>query len=230
MILGFDTATDWLTIAVGGAGTLVAELNEEAPKSHLSRLLPAIRALLAGEEIGLPEIEHIAVGLGPGSFTGSRIGVAVAQGLAHALKIPLVGVSTLDVIGAGVEAEPDRIIYSVIDAKRRELFAAGYDHQGRLLSDYAVLTAEALVDQLKAADRPVVLAGDGLVNYHASFERLGGLATLAPPDQWAPKARVLIPLAEEKITKGQVGPYFNVLPIYIRLPDAEEAVKRVRSR
>jgi tRNA threonylcarbamoyladenosine biosynthesis protein TsaB len=230
MILAFDTATDWLTVAVGEADRIVAELNEEAPKSHLSRLLPAIRALLDTAGVGLPQISQIAVGIGPGSFTGARIGVAVAQGLAHALNVPLVGVSTLDIIAAGVERPADRTVYPVIDAKRRELFAAGYDHRGGRLSDYSVLTAEALADQLKAAGRPVALAGDALVNYRAAFEGLGDLAIFAPPEQWAPKARVLIRLAEEKIIKGQVGPYFKVLPIYIRLSDAEEAVKREKSR
>lgn len=228
MILAFDAATDRLTIALGAGGDIVAEINEEAPRAHLGRLLPAIDALMNEAGLDLSAIDHIAVGIGPGSFTGLRIAAATAQGLAHGLDRPLIGVSTLDAIAAALAPAAENIeMYPVIDAKRHEVFTAGYDRHSRRLTEYLALRPQALADQLAAGGKTILMAGDGLVKHSSVFaDKLGPCVIFAEASLWPPRASVLIRLVEEKIDKGEVGTYFNVLPIYVRLPDAKEAVKR----
>lgn len=227
MILAFDTATDRLTVALGTADSIIAEINEDAPRAHLSRLLPAIDALAKEAKIKLSDIDQIAVGIGPGSFTGLRIALATAQGLAHGLGRPLIGVATLDVIATAQAGQSDRDIYAVMDAKRREVFTAGYDRNGARLTEYLAIDPKSLAEDLAALDKPILLAGDGLDAYASTLtDKLGPAAILADPSLWPPRASVLIKLAEDKIDKGEVGQYLNILPIYIRPPDAQEAAKR----
>ena len=239
MILAFDTSTDWLTIALGSGDNIIAELNEAAPRAHLSRLLPGIDALMKQARISVADIDYIAVGIGPGSFTGLRIAVATAQGLAHGLNRPLIGVSTLDAVAVGTASAAeggaagrpaDGDIHPVLEAKRHEVYTAGYDQDGRRLTDYQVLFPDRLADTLAGAGRPVILTGDGLIQYAPVFrERLGALAAFADRSLWYPRASVLIRLVEEKIETGEIEPYFKILPLYIRLADAEEGLKREKS-
>ncbi len=229
MILGFDTTTDWLTVALGTAEQVTAKFNGPAPRRHLNRLLPTINSLLNEAGAELADIDHIAVGVGPGSFTGVRIAVATAQGLAHALKAPLIGVSTLDTIAAGAAGEAGREIFAILDAKRREVYTATYDERGRRLTPYRVMAPAALAEELADRDRPALLVGDGTAVYEAIFRKLPDqAATLGATALSHPNGEVLIELAEERIDKGHGDPYFKVLPIYIRLSDAEENSKRAK--
>ena len=228
MILAFDTATDRLTIALGTRDNILAEINENAPRAHLGKLVPGIDKLLKAADLSISDIDHIAVGIGPGSFTGLRIAVATAQGLAHGLNRPLIGVSTLDAIAAALApAAADMDIFPVMDAKRREIYTARYDHYGRRLTDYRALLPEILTAELAAAKKPVLMTGDGLDKYSSVFADTPGLSVdFAQISQWSPRASVLIRLAEEKIDKSDTGTYINVMPIYVRSPDAKEPVRR----
>jgi tRNA threonylcarbamoyladenosine biosynthesis protein TsaB len=235
MMLAFDTATDRLTVALGTPDRIIAEINEDAPRAHLGRLLPAIDEVIKKAKVDLAGIDHLAVGIGPGSFTALRIAISTAQSLAHALDRPLVGVSTLDIVAAQLAqslpatSEAGSLIYPVLDAKRREVYTAGYDSQGRRLTDYQVLHPEQLAKNLTALSAPVVLGGDGLT-YSSVFAGTAETNVFfADQSLWAPRASVLIGLAKDKIDKGEVEPYFAVLPMYIRLPDAKEASRRERS-
>lgn len=227
MILAFETATDRLTIALGTTDNIIAETNEDAPRAHLNRLIPAIDRMIKESGIPLADIDYIAVGIGPGSFTGLRIAVSTAQGLAHALDRPLIGVSTMDAIAVGVSvalgesAESDTLIYPIMDAKRREVYTAGYDRSGLRFTDYQVLKPQLLAENLSVLDKPVLIAGDGLAQYAPAFDRNSyGNIISADRSLWPPRASVLIRLAEDKIYKEEVEPYYKVLPMYIRLPDA----------
>jgi tRNA threonylcarbamoyladenosine biosynthesis protein TsaB len=238
MILAFDTATDYLSVALGTGGRTIAACHAPAPRAHLGRLLPTVDSLLAESGLTLADIDYLAVGIGPGSFTGLRIGVATAQGLAHALRKPLIGVPTLNIIAGGVAdsfrrqkpGQKSQIrIYPVMDAKRGEIFTATYDGDGKRLSDYRVLDPKKLAAELTAGGRHVTAAGDGLRCYRDIFAAGDTPIEFAPEPLWAPNASVLIKLAEERITETDIGPYVQVLPIYIRLSDAEENRKREES-
>ena len=233
MILAFDTATDQLTAALGTVERIEARYHEPAPRAHLGRLLPVIDSLFAKAGRDRRDIDAIAVGIGPGSFTGLRIGVSTAQGLARSLDKPLVGISTLDIVARQVAdgragGSPESRIFPISDAKRREVYTAEFDGDGKRLGDYRSLYPADLARELEEFGAKAVLAGDGLKRYPDELA-IAREAEYAPETQWVPNASVLIALAEERIRLEEVGPYFKVLPIYIRLSDAEENRKREKS-
>lgn len=222
-ILGFDTATDMLTVALKAVSRW-QQFTELLPRVHLKYLLPKVDALVKASKIKKDELNFIAVGLGPGSFTGLRIGVATAQTLAHALKIPLIGIPTFDVIAQKLAEEKNylnfKYICVAIDAKKGEVYSCLYrrkDLQLDKVSQIQLLKPETLVNQLKEVKEPTLLAGDVVLSYREHFsERLNKQLILAEQPFWYPDATVLIQLAEEKIEEDKFKPYFQVLPIYLR--------------
>lgn len=226
LILAFDTATDYLSVAIGNSDIIVANRHVYAPRAHLSLLLPTIDELLEEAAISLKEVDALAVGIGPGSFTGSRIGVATAQGLAHGAGKPLVGISSLDVLAEPLLSET-ALVCPIIDAKRREVYFAFY-REGKRLSDYEVNFPEELALILdKQTDNIIIGIGDGLNEYQSLLtKKLGKRFITAAEDKWYPRAEDLIRSAERRMEESNLPDYYRVLPIYIRLSDAEEALKR----
>ncbi len=192
LILAFDTATSTATSALVHDGTVLGE-RATAPV----RVLEDIDALLRAAGLEASELDALAVGIGPGSFTGVRMGLASARGLALALDIPAAGVSTLAALAAGA---PDAV--PLIDAKRHELFL---EQDGEIVA----LPAAAVV----APGRTCV--GDGAVRYREHLERTG--AEVPPDDSelHLPRARFHAQLAHE------FGPAELVEPVYVRAPDAD---------
>ncbi len=192
LILAFDTATDRATSALVDDGEVLGER-----VSRASTLLADVDALLRQAGAQPRDVTHLAVGIGPGSFTGIRIGLAAARGLVLALDVPAAGVSTLDALAAGA---PDAI--PVIDAKRREVFVAG---------PRAVAPAEL---ELEAG---AVCVGDGAIRYRGLFEQAGAEVPADDDERHLPRARFHAALARE------FGRVDEIEPLYVRLPDAVEA-------
>jgi tRNA threonylcarbamoyl adenosine modification protein YeaZ len=195
LILAFDTATDVATSALVSDGELLGE-RASTPKA----LLEDVDALLRQGGAHAGDVEALAVGLGPGSFTGTRIGLAVARGLALALGIPAAGVSTLDALGAGAPGA-----LPVIDARRREVFVPGP----------VALSAGAL-----ELEPGTVCVGDGACHYRATLEELGAVVPPDDDERHVPRARYHARLARE------YGPAEHLDPIYVRVPDAERSLVR----
>jgi tRNA threonylcarbamoyladenosine biosynthesis protein TsaB len=195
LILAFDTATPEASVALVRDGTLLGER-----QSRASRVLADAAELLAVAGLEPRALDALAVGVGPGSFTGVRIGLAAARGLALSLDVPVAGVSTLEALAAGL---PGAV--PVIDARRREVFAG-------LPDGPAVLPPAEL-------GLPVgtVCVGDGAVRYRAVLESGGLIVRPDSADEHRPRARFHAALAHD------FGPAEEVEPIYLRVPDADRA-------
>jgi tRNA threonylcarbamoyladenosine biosynthesis protein TsaB len=190
LILAFDTATEVATSALVDDGELLGERTSRAVT-----LLEDVDALLRQSGTHTRDVEALAVGIGPGSFTGVRIGLSTARGLALALGIPVAGVSTLDALAAGA---PGAI--PVIDARRREVFLPG-----RVLAP-----GEVEVE----AGRMYV--GSGAVRYRSVLEAAGADVPPDADERHLPRARFHAQLARD------FRPAEEVEPLYLRLPDADK--------
>ena len=190
LVLAFDTATDVATSALLRDGVVLGERIGEA-----RTLLADVDELLAGVNLGAPDLDALVIGTGPGSFTSTRIGLAFARGLGLALSIPAAGVSTLDALAS---VQPGA--YGVVDARRREVFVAG----PRAVSP----------DDLELEPGTLCI-GNGAVRYRAALERLGAVVPSDDDERHLPLARLHAALARE------FGPVEEIEPIYARLPDAE---------
>ena len=194
LILAFDTATERATSAIARDGEVLGER-----VSTPSRLLEDVDALLrrAGAHAG--DLEGVAVGTGPGSFTGTRIGLSAARGLALALGVSVAGVSTLDALAAGAPGA-----LPVIDARRREIFVPG----PRVLAP-ADLELEP----------GAVCVGSGAVRYRDVLEAAGARVPADDDERHLPRARFHLELARA------FGSAELVQPIYVRAPDADRALR-----
>ena len=196
LILAFDTATDVATSALVRDGEVLGE--------QLSRpvaVLESLHALLREAGVQDGAVEALAVGTGPGSFTGLRMGLATARALAFALGIPLAGVSTLAALGAGAPTA-----LPVIDARRREVFTV---RDGRP----AVLAPATL-----ELEPGTLCVGNGAVRYRAELEAQGASIPEDDSELHLPRARFHAQLARE------FGPPQLVEPVYLRLPDADRTL------
>jgi tRNA threonylcarbamoyladenosine biosynthesis protein TsaB len=196
LILAFDTATDVATSALVSDGEVLGERTSRAVT-----VLEDIDALLRQAGAHTRELEGLAVGIGPGSFTGVRVGLATARGLALALGIPVAGVSTLDALAAGAPGA-----MPVVDARRGEVFVL--EGEPRVLPP----------DQLEVAPG-MVCVGNGAVRYRSVLEAAG---VEVPPDgdeRHVPRARFHAQLASD------FGPAEAVEPMYLRVPDADKTTR-----
>jgi tRNA threonylcarbamoyladenosine biosynthesis protein TsaB len=222
-IIGFDTATSAMTVAAtNGDATLFERLTQPEPgerPGHARELLGIVEeaASAAG---GWNAVEAVAVGVGPGSFTGLRIGVATARALGQGLGKPLSPVVSLATLARGIgdaTDEPGQLRLAVIDARRGQAFAALYDAAGEELWPPFVAAPEGLGERLASLSDPPLAAGDGSVRFRRELEA-AGVDVLADGDErHLIRARHLCALAG----KGGRSKPAEVNPIYLRPPDAE---------
>jgi len=195
-MLAFDTATGVATSALVDDGEVLGER-----ASRAQTLLEDIDALLRQGGAHPRDLDALAVGIGPGSFTGVRIGLSAARGLGLALELRAAGVSTLDALAAGA---PGAV--PVIDARRREVFAL-------VGGEPAVLAPAEL-----AVEAGTEYVGDGARRYRALLEERGGVVPPDADERHVPRARFHAQLA------GELRPADEILPLYLRMPDADRSV------
>ena len=193
LILAFDTATDVATSALVSDGEVLGER-----ASRAVTLLEDVDALLRQAGAHTRELDALAVGIGPGSFTGLRVGLATARGIALALGVPVAGVSTLAALAAGA---PGAV--PVVDARRKEVF---------ILEDDARVLAPGDVEVKPGT----TYVGSGAVRYRPVLEAAGGQVPPDEDERHVPRARFHAALARD------FGPAERVEPLYLRVPDADK--------
>ena len=219
-LLGFDTSTAASAACVlradGEAFEVLPDADRlERPPAHASELMPAVREALDRAGLGFGELDAIGVGVGPGSFTGLRIGVTTARALAVAAGAELRPVSSLKALAAGIDA-PVRL--PLIDAKRGELFGALYEGGEERWAPFAAEPSE-LIERLREAGAPARSAGDGSIRFRELLEAAG--IPVEPPGSSAHVVRGLhvCRLALDL----PAAPPETLLPDYLRAPDARPA-------
>ncbi len=190
--------------------------------THSRRLLQSVDSLMKGLELDWTMLDGIAVALGPGSFTGLRIGVATAKGLATAAGLPVVGCSSLRIAASSVAIAPGEKICAVLDARKKEVYAGCYRFSGSELvaeGEKMVLAPQELAQQLTD---DVLLVGDGAVLYRDIFtDILGEKVRFAPQWSCQPNAAVLGFIAAEQLLSGKTFDICSLAPFYVRKSDAE---------
>jgi tRNA threonylcarbamoyladenosine biosynthesis protein TsaB len=224
--LGIETATSIASVAIVGADHVLAAQSLPQGGSHARTVLPLIESTLASAGMGLRDLDLIAVSIGPGSFTGLRIGLSVAKGLAMATGLPVVGVPTLEAYAQS--AGPRRgLVCPVLDARKGEVYAAAFRwpaHPRGSSQPECVTEPAAVAPQRFAAsiELPCTLIGDGVDAYAALWRReLGEGAELVPYGALPPSAPVVARLGLARAAAFGVDDVADLEPRYCRQSEAE---------
>ncbi len=225
LILSVDTATTASSVSITAgdvySGECIASLILNSKITHSRRLLTCIEWLLSESDISIHDIDGVAVGLGPGSFTGLRIAMATVKGIALAAEKPLLGISTLDALALNCSGSSR--VCAVIDARKKEVYTAYFqrDSSGvvRRKGEIRAIAPEQLAAEI---EEPVLLVGDGVFTYGELFQkRVEGLLTIAPLPLHYPMASAIGFLCAEKLAAGDLLDLETAAPLYVRASDAE---------
>ena len=222
LILGIDTATPQVGCAIGGHEGVLASFHCAHGRRHTEVLTPALEFVTRQADVAMDEISVVAVDLGPGLFTGLRVGVASAKAVASALRVPMIGVSSLDLLAFPVRYT-SRLIASVVDARRGEVFFALYRHVPggvQRVSEPRVGSPEELAGELLASGEDCLAVGDGALRY---AEQLGDVTRLEVAERGLayPSASSLVQLAHARALREEWQQPWELQPLYLRKADAE---------
>jgi tRNA threonylcarbamoyladenosine biosynthesis protein TsaB len=222
LILGISTSTARVGCAIGGHEGILGAVYSSRGKRHAETLTPAIDFLCRQTRVDLKDLGAVAVDIGPGMFTGLRVGIAAGKALAHARRLPMIGIPSLDLLAFQPRFSSRRIVCA-IDAGRGEIFHASYRQSPggvQRITEPAVGTADDLANDLGALDEPILLTGDGALRYRSAFE---GISRLELGDSGVahPSAGSLVTLAHARALREEWVPPAELAPLYLRKPDAE---------
>jgi tRNA threonylcarbamoyladenosine biosynthesis protein TsaB len=231
LVLGIETATRTGGVAVVSGSGVLAEYTLNIEATHSERLMAAVDRVLADTGITMRDIDGIAVSSGPGSFTGLRIGAATVKALAWTMGIPVAAVPTLRALAWNLPFA-ERSVCPLLDAKKKEVYAALYRHQGGLLEEEmaaAVLPLTGLAERIAG---PVLFTGEGAAFFRPALEELFGTrAAFAPRSARTPSAASVAEIGSLMLLAGSRTDPDQLAPIYLRRPEAEVAwEQRRRSR
>jgi len=216
LILALDTATEKGSLALAAGDQVLLEYSLESHNSYLTRLMPGVAAILRNTGKDVADLAAVAVSVGPGNFTGLRIGLATAKALAWSVGCPLVPVPTLEVLAAQVPCQPDPIGV-VMDAKRGEVFWGLFrwsEDGPRAVEGPRRLPVRELAARLPV---PLLLTGPGLeVHREALTSQLSPEIALAPPELRWPRASTLARLGRHRLELGLTANPAQLVPTYLR--------------
>ncbi|MBX7253743.1 MAG: tRNA (adenosine(37)-N6)-threonylcarbamoyltransferase complex dimerization subunit type 1 TsaB [Candidatus Promineofilum sp.] len=218
MILAIDTATDWIGLALHDGAAILAEFGWRSRRTQTIELAPAVAQLWGRTGVAPADLSAVAVAIGPGSYTGLRVGLALAKGLALAHNLPLVGVPTLDIVARSVcRLETDLVV--VAQAGRTRVWAGqyqwvakrGWERVGEpMLTNWEELAARLAL--------PIAFAGEIDANTAKLIRRANRAAVIAPPAESVRRAAVLAEIGWWRWKRKQTDPADNLAPLYLREP------------
>jgi len=216
-VLAIETSTDQHGVALVDEQRVLASYELLAERPHAVELPQAVTRVLQAGGCRLEQLDGIAVDVGPGSFTGLRIGVAFVKALVFRTKTAVIGVPSLDVLAANIPMAPHRVC-PILDAKQRKVYAALYQTRNGVMrkeSDYHLTTLDELLPMLDK-DRQVILLGDGAALYRQRLtQALGERALFAGPEVWLPRAATLGRLGLERLAQGERDDPSRLVPMYL---------------
>ncbi len=232
LLLGIETATRRVGVVLANESGAIARVElgghgDDGPPAHVERLSPAIRYCCDQTGVSLDHVSAIAVGNGPGMFTGLRVGVTTAKVLAQSLRVPMIPVSSLDLLAHSLR-HAHRLVVPAIDARRNELYYALYRPLPggvQRASEYEMGTPDDLAAELSARGEEVLLCGDGALRHDAVFGEVKRVE-VAGPAYAAPSLASLADLAVARFQREEFCSPDEVQPLYLRKSDAELAWDR----
>ena len=222
LILGIESATGRVGCAIGGHEGVRASVQATRDRHHAELLAPQIQAACSHADVDLRDLGAVAVDVGPGLYTGLRVGVTTAITMAHALRVPMVAASSLDLLAYPLR-HTGRTLAVVIDARRGEVFHARYGCLPggvQRLNGPEVATPDHVVSQMLASSDETLVVGDGAERYASMFEGLRGVE-LADPGFAHPSAESLVLLAHALALREEFVRPDEIRPLYLRRPDAQ---------
>jgi tRNA threonylcarbamoyladenosine biosynthesis protein TsaB len=217
-ILALDTSLRDASLAVAKDGKLVRSREHSFNKDLSAKLSGHIKSILKSASLTLKKVDALVVGLGPGSFTGLRVGLSTAKAISYALNIPVVGLASLDSIAYGLP--DDGQICVIRDAKRQLFYACRYEKKGKQLKRTSAYMLVSMEDLLRTVEGKTVFAGDGIALAKEALLKHDG-ASLAPQKYWSPSAKHLLALAQERIAKKDFDDARTLVPIYLYAQDCQ---------
>ncbi|HET7482336.1 MAG TPA: tRNA (adenosine(37)-N6)-threonylcarbamoyltransferase complex dimerization subunit type 1 TsaB [Actinomycetota bacterium] len=218
LVLGIDTSTPQASVAIGSEQGVVASALVSRGANYNEFLLPAIRFCLDEAGIGFRNIGAVAVDIGPGLFAGMRVGVATAKALSQALAVPIVGITSLDLLAYGVRYS-SKTICAVLDARRGEVFDAFYRSSPggvQRMTDYRVERPGRLAIGIASRPEEVLLVGSGALLYRDAFDDLGTLVELGSMGNAFPDAKSLVELSLPRLAREEFDSVDQLAPLYLR--------------
>ena len=226
LILALDSSASPASAALLEDGKILSEFYINTKQTHSQTLMPMAEAVLRLSAKTLDDVDCLAMSAGPGSFTGVRIGVSCVKGLAMARNIPCAGVSTLRAMAENARGM-DGVVCAVMDARCGQVYNALFRVENgeieRLCADRALPISE-LYAECKAYGDKLLLVGDGAALCHKTFSAFG--ARLLQPQQQFQRASGVAIAAQEQLCAGQTVTPDALMPIYLRLPQAERELKK----
>jgi tRNA threonylcarbamoyladenosine biosynthesis protein TsaB len=222
LVLGIETSTPQSSVTIGSEQGIIGSCLVGRGASHGEFLLPAIDFVMKQANLNYRNLSAVAIGLGPGLYTGMRVGIATGKTIAQALSVPIIGVASLDLLAFDVRYS-SKLICPVLDAKRSEVFFAFYRQvPGGIAreSNYMVGSPEKLVGEIESRGGDVLLIGNGALLYKSRLEdakkaEFGSIANAFP------RATSLVELALPRLFREDFDRLFDVEPFYMRRSDAE---------
>lgn len=219
MLLAVDTSTAWISLALYDGATVLGEMTWQSKSHHTVELSPGVQELMNRCGIASANLQSIGVALGPGSFTSLRIGLALAKGMALALRIPVIGVPTLDILAAAQPVSELQMV-AILQAGRGRLAFAWYDvKQGvwAARGEPEVTTAEELVLKL---NKPTLVTGEMSAAERQVLSRRRKNAIMASPAGSFRRASFLAEIAWERWKAGRIDDVVSLSPIYLHFAGA----------